>query len=107
MALKINQDINILDKEYIKSHLPCTITNLMDIVSKALQSMGDVMKQLEKEDISLILAVGNTGCGKSTMLSSLIDGAESLQKVEHEFKIEVRSRDGAMEERMKKKNVIE
>ena len=31
------------------------------------------------DDADIVLAVGNTGCGKSTMLSSLVDGPDSLQ----------------------------
>ena len=32
---------------------------------------------------NLILAIGNTGCGKSTMLNSLIHGSHVLKEVEH------------------------
>ena len=31
------------------------------------------------DNADIVLAVGNTGCGKSTMLSSLLDGASSMQ----------------------------
>lgn len=30
------------------------------------------------QDSDIVLAVGNTGCGKSTMLAALMDGASSM-----------------------------
>ena len=53
------------------------MTSLFEIV-KILQKMDDELKIINNGN--LILVVGNTGCGKSTMLSSLIYGPEKLQK---------------------------
>ena len=63
--------IDYTDKEQIKQ-LPVTLSNLVKVCKLAFD-------QIEKTGIQgkgLILALGNTGCGKSTMISSLVFGAK-------------------------------
>lgn len=52
----------------------------------SLQSVIDVcriaLKEIDQSNIAdkqLLIAVGNTGCGKSTMISSLVFGPEMLE----------------------------
>lgn len=55
--------------------LKFTLSNLVNILIPAF-------KVLDQSDIinqNIVLALGNTGCGKSTMLNSLVWGPESLQ----------------------------
>lgn len=60
-----------IDKESLKNK-DCNLVNL----AMALKLVFD---QLEAaQDANLVLAVGNTGCGKSTMLSSLVYGPGHL-----------------------------
>ena len=60
-----------IDKESLKNK-DCNLVNL----AMALKLVFD---QLEAaQDADLVLAVGNTGCGKSTMLSSLVYGPGHL-----------------------------
>lgn len=50
--------------------------SLVSIVS----TLKDAFNQFEAaDDAEIVLAIGNTGCGKSTMLTSLVDGPNSLQ----------------------------
>ena len=43
-------------------------------------ALHEAFKRFEiANDADIVLAVGNTGCGKSTMLTSLIDGPNTLQ----------------------------
>lgn len=46
----------------------------MDLLEEVIESL----KILKDADVVLVL--GNTGCGKSTMLSSLIYGPHSLEE---------------------------
>ena len=48
-----------------------------------------MLEQLKKSESCLVLAFGSTGCGKSTMFTSLIEGSQSLvlAKVEEEKSI--------------------
>ena len=62
------------------------------------------LKKLQNKNI--ILAVGNTGCGKSTMLTSLMYGPESLEMIKIDYEITVPSDKGVVK-KMKKKQVIE
>ena len=61
----------------------CNLKNIVIILEKAFLNL----KQLENKDI--ILAIGNTGCGKSTMLTSLMYGPQSLklQKIDYEINV--------------------
>ena len=58
--------------------MPCTLGNLIEILKRAQNYILEHVPNLSEG--SLIIAIGNTGCGKSTMLTSLIYGTESLQE---------------------------
>ena len=57
----------------------------MSELVKNLKKADDELNILQDEDI--VVVIGNTGCGKSTMLSSLIYGVSSLY--EKKIQIEV------------------
>ena len=68
----IKKHINIvLEKENIED-LKKWISNISEVVRVALTKFD------EAKDKDIILAIGNTGSGKSTMLTSLIYGTEFL-----------------------------
>jgi ABC-type nitrate/sulfonate/bicarbonate transport system ATPase subunit len=50
-----------------------TLDNMILILEQAFKTLKNV------NDGNLILAIGNTGCGKSTMMSSLMFGSEALE----------------------------
>ena len=50
-----------------------SLVTLVETLTKAFQQFEAA------ENADIVLAIGNTGCGKSTMLSSLVDGPSSLQ----------------------------
>ena len=52
--------------------LPCNLHN----IARCLQVIFRQPKLIDSKNV--ILALGNTGCGKSTMLNSMINGPESL-----------------------------
>lgn len=60
-----------LTREYIQN-LEMTLENFVRTLQKAFQNL----EYLKGKNI--ILALGYTGCGKSTMLNSLLFGPESL-----------------------------
>lgn len=52
-------------------------SNLSSLVKCLEKAFSDI--KLEKyTNKNLVIAIGNTGCGKSTMLSSLLFGSDSL-----------------------------
>jgi len=55
------------------------------------------------QDKSLLLSIGNTGCGKSTMFNSLIYGPECLKRKTEKVEIAVPEGDQIV---MKKKNRV-
>lgn len=61
----------------------CNLENIVTILEEAFKFLQKI------EGKNIILAVGNTGCGKSTMLTSLMYGPEALEikKIEYEIKI--------------------
>lgn len=67
-------------------HKKCTLGNLVKVLKEAFKVLDQ--NQIEKADI--ILAVGNTGCGKSTILNSLVFGPDSLQlkKIEEQYQVQ-------------------
>lgn len=72
------EEILTLDKEKILQ-MPCTLGNLIEILKRAQSYILEHVPNLQ--DGNLIVAIGNTGCGKSTMLTSLIYGTDSLQEL--------------------------
>ena len=67
----------LLSKESISS-LPLTLENLMNVLKQAYEYLDNVGLSKNASQNNLIVAIGNTGCGKSTMLTSLVYGPESL-----------------------------
>ena len=57
--------------------------------------------------MNIILAVGNTGCGKSTMLTSLMYGPEALELTKIDYEIKIPHQKGKLITNVKKKPVIE
>ena len=63
-----------IDKDSLKN-MECNLVNLAMVLYK-------VFEQLDAADrADLVLAIGNTGCGKSTMLSSVVFGPGYLEEV--------------------------
>ena len=76
--------------------MKCNLTNLIEILKRVKQYIIEEVPNLKYGD--LIVAIGNTGCGKSTMLSSLIYGTEAL----HEVRVEDQERSG----KVKKQKIV-
>lgn len=55
------------------SKLPGNLSNLVNVLNKAYQ-----LVQTGAKGGDLLVCLGNTGCGKSTMLTSLIFGTDAL-----------------------------
>ena len=51
----------------------------LDNLVKCLERAFNEIKIEQYANQNLVMAIGNTGCGKSTMLSSLLFGPESLK----------------------------
>ena len=70
--------------------------------------LEEAYKTLNKVNQSnLILAVGNTGCGKSTMMTSLMFGVDALEETKIEYEIEIPMANAPNRKKKKKKPVIE
>ena len=70
-----------IDKETLKNK-ECTLVNL----AMALKLVFDELEAAEGAD--LVLAIGNTGCGKSTMLTSIVYGPGHLELMPREMTVE-------------------
>ena len=88
-----------IDKESLKDKE----LNLVNL-AMALKLVFDELEAAENAD--LVLAVGNTGCGKSTMLSSLIYGPGHLMEITKEVEIEV-TKKGVKTTKIVKRKVID
>lgn len=60
-----------------------TLDNLVMILEEGYKTLSEV------NNANLILAIGSTGCGKSTMLTSLIFGPDALEVKKSKTVIEV------------------
>lgn len=92
-----------IDKETLKTK-DCTLVNL----AMALKKVFDELEAAEGAD--LVLAIGNTGCGKSTMLTSIVYGPGHLSIVTRELTIETSVIDkatGKKKTKQRKTKVIE
>ena len=65
------------------SKLDANLSNLVAILAKILPKLEAV------KGGDLVVCVGNNGCGKSTTLSSLVHGTESLHLVMKEYFVDV------------------
>ena len=89
-----------LSKAHV-SALPLNLANLVAILERAYKTLKDI------HQANLILAVGNTGCGKSTMLTSLMFGTDALEEKKIEYEIDIPKADGSIKKKKKNKTVID
>ena len=87
-------DAALLTKEMVKAQ-KFTLRNLTKFLNIAIKGL----KQIEGSD-DLIMAIGNTGCGKSTLITSLIYGPEALEEKMIEIPIQVVQSDGTFKEKI-------
>lgn len=66
---------DLLIRDKIKN-MPVTLDNLVLILEEAYKTLAPISQA------NLILAIGSTGCGKSTMLTSLMFGPDALEMKE-------------------------
>lgn len=59
-----------------------TLSNIVDILEAVLVKIKQFETLIQND--TLVVAIGNTGTGKSTLLSSLVFGPESLEPVKME-----------------------
>lgn len=60
-----------------------TLENLIDVCQAVFANLEHI------RDCELIMAIGNTGCGKSTMISSLVFGPEMHELTNKKEKKEI------------------
>ena len=75
---------NITTESYGKesiAKMECTLANLVSILRWAFEQVRCVQNQ------DVVVALGNTGCGKSTMFTSLICGSQVLERKQLEEKV--------------------
>ena len=89
-----------MEKEEILN-LPCNLENITRCLNSAFKSLKQV------KDKNVIMAIGNTGCGKSTMLNALVYGTEVLQETTISFEVEVNVAKGGKKIKKKKIKVID
>ena len=58
--------------------MSCNLSNLIGILKRSRKYFVEQVPNLKDGD--LVVAIGNTGCGKSTMMTSLMYGTESLKE---------------------------
>ena len=90
-----------LDKAKVQS-LGLSLGNVVQVLQTVLAH--NPIQKIEGAD--LILAVGNTGSGKSTLFTSRAFGIDALEEVLHEEKVYMKQADGSTKERVKKKKVL-
>jgi ABC-type nitrate/sulfonate/bicarbonate transport system ATPase subunit len=71
-----------MEKEAIQN-LPCTLEHIARCLNSAFKALQQV------NDKNVIMAIGNTGCGKSTMLNGLVLGPESLEETTITVEMEI------------------
>ena len=65
-------EVDLTDKAVVRN-LQLSLENIVNVSESAFKKI-DHLKEKE-----LLLAFGNTGCGKSTMISSLVFGPDKLE----------------------------
>lgn len=78
--------------------------NLKNVVSACKEVFGHVEQANDKQ---IIIALGNPGCGKSTMFTSLVYGPQSLERRKVEYKFEIPTSDGQITHKKKSQFHIE
>ena len=89
----------VLLKQHIQT-LKMSIANIAEVLKAALTKY----EQAEKKEV--IVAVGNTGSGKSTMLTSLIYGTDFLKEDKKPYYIMVPQQGGKEKKKKKSKTVV-
>ena len=79
----MSQKFDQLSKQKIVK-LSCDLASLYQCLKYAFSHLDEV----ENKDV--IVAIGNTGCGKSTMLNSLIHGCDAMYEKEIEEKVTIK-----------------
>ena len=71
---EVKMKVNFKHRKQSIVNRQLSLRNLVDLLEEAIEAL----KILKDEDVVLVL--GNTGSGKSTMLSSLIYGPDTLEE---------------------------
>lgn len=93
-------DTTTYGKESI-AKMECTLTNLVAILKWAFEQV----KFVENQDV--VVALGNTGCGKSTMFTSLIYGSQALELKQLQETVLEKTKNGPPKEKISKRWIIE
>ena len=94
------QGLDVLRKsEVIKREL--SLVSIKEVLQEGFKSLEKIRGG------NVVLVIGNTGSGKSTMLSSLLRGPKTLEKKTITFNIEVLQKDGSKIQKERTKNVID
>jgi ABC-type nitrate/sulfonate/bicarbonate transport system ATPase subunit len=80
--MSIEDSTKYLNKDNVKP-LHFTLDNLVLVLEQAFKTLKDINQG------NLILAVGTTGCGKSTMFTSLMFGSDALEEAKIKYEIDV------------------
>jgi hypothetical protein len=101
-VVKLLQDLEAptIEKDNILTQ-PCTLEN----IAKYLNSSFKMLQQVK--DKNVIMALGNTGCGKSTMLNALVMGPEVLQETSLTITMEINGAGGVKKTKTKKQKVVD
>ena len=78
---------NLLEKATVEK-MNCKLKSIYEVLRAAFDTLAPA------KDANLVVAIGNTGCGKSTMLSSIIYGPDSLHHTQIEEQVKVTRRRG-------------
>lgn len=95
-----SQSNTTYNKESI-AKMECTLTNLVSILRWAFEQVKVVANQ------DVVVALGNTGCGKSTMFTSLIYGSSALELKQLEEAVKEKQKNGPPKEKIAKRWIIE
>ena len=99
-SLASAEETKMLDKQYVLG-LECNLKNLITILRYAFQRLEKI-QQFDR----LVLTIGDTGSGKSTLNNSLVFGCDSLQVQTIQETIEIKRADGTTKHKKKSRKVI-
>lgn len=95
----------LIDQEILKKSEVIKRELSLSSIHVVLREGFKVLQKIKGAHI--VLVIGNTGSGKSTMLSSLLRGPEFLEVKQIQFTIEVPGTDGTTTTKQKSKQVID
>lgn len=90
-----------LEREAVEQ-MKCTLPNLVHCLKQIFIDLNERIK-----DANVILTVGLTGTGKSTLVNSMVLGPDSLHSVTLEEDVRIKRRDGTIMTKKKKRKVID